>query len=695
MTTDKTNEDKDLNVLLLEDSARDFELIKEQLIDAGYQLRIERVETEDAFTTSLRDKAWDLILADFKLPGFDAFGALRIRNEICPDTPFIVVSGTIGEETAVELLKSGAVDYVIKDLSERLPFAVGRALDEAREKRIRQQKDEALNKAYRQLKESQAATLSILEDLKAEIQAKEAREAELRKVTMAVEQAGEVVFITDLDGTIQYVNPAFTAVTGYSREEAVGQNGRLLKSGRQDRAFYQKLWGTIMDGRTWKGRLVNKRKDGTLYTEEASISPVRDASGRILNHVAVKRDITEMLRAEEEQAKLQEQFQQAQKMESIGRLAGGVAHDFNNMLSIILGYGEIMLDKLRQGDPLREDIKEIVEAGRRSAALTRQLLAFSRKQTLQPEVLDLNHLVRELEKMLHRLIGEDIELELALAQDIGRVKVDPGQIDQVIMNLVINARDAMPKGGKLLIETADVELDDTNTEKYPEAKPGKYVMIAVTDTGCGMSRKILGQIFDPFFTTKEKDRGTGLGLSTVYGIVKQSGGNVCVYSEPGQGTTFKIYFPNTEAVQESAIARPEVAAPVTGGEHILVVEDEVSLRKLMASLLSRLGYHVTLAANGGEALLLIEEKGLKFDLVITDVVMPNMSGKELANRLQRNQPDLKILYMSGYTDNAIVHHGILDQGLAFIQKPMSILQLQRKVSDLLAAAQAPTQEKLP
>jgi two-component system, cell cycle sensor histidine kinase and response regulator CckA len=686
--TDTIAQNDVLKVLVLEDCTRDFEIISEQLIDAGYRLTIERVETEASFAASLRDKSWDIVLADFNLPGFDAFGALRIRNEICPDTPFICVSGSIGEETAIELLKSGAVDYVIKDRPDRLPFAVGRALDEAREKKIHKENDVALKEAYRQLGASQIATLGILEDLKAEVRVRQEREAELQRVSMAVEEAAEVIVITDPEGTIQYANPAFEEVTGYSREEAVGQNPRLLKSGQQNLAFYQDLWGTIAGGRVWKGRMVNKRKDGTFYTQVATISSVRDASGRILNYVAVKRDITEFLRIEEERAKLQEQFLQAQKIESIGRLAGGIAHDFNNMLSIILGFGQLVLDELRPGDPLHGWVKEIMSAGQRSKTLTRQLLAFSRKQTLQPEVLDLNHLVRELEKMLYRLIGEDITLELALAQDIGRVLVDPGQIEQVIMNLVVNARDAMPTGGRLLIETAAVELDDTYTETHPESESGKHVLLAVTDTGCGMSKEILSQIFEPFFTTKKKGRGTGLGLASVYGIVKQSGGTVWVYSEPGQGTTFKIYLPQTQAVEESAVAKPEAAVPVAGGEHILVVEDEEMLRKLMASLLSRLGYTTTLAANGGEALLLVEEKGLKPDLIITDVVMPNMSGKQLIERLRRNHPHLKTLYMSGYTENAIVHHGVLDAGTPFIQKPFNIQDLGAKVQDILRGGRA-------
>ncbi len=508
-------------------------------------------------------------------------------------------------------------------------------------------------------------------------------EAERARLFTAIEQAGEVILITDPDGTIQYVNPAFTAVTGYSREEAIGRKPSLLKSGQQDRGFYQNLWGTITSGRVWQGRMVNKRKDGGLYTETATISPVMDSAGRILNFVAVKRDISEHLRAEEEQARLQEQLRQAQKLESVGRLAGGVAHDFNNMLGIILGYGEIALGHLHQGDPLRESLEEIVKAARRSAALTRQLLAFSRKQTLQLEVLDLNHLVLNLEKMLRRLIGEDIDLELSLGHDIGRVLVDPGQIEQVILNLAVNARDAMPSGGRLLIETAATQLDELYASRHPGVQPGDYVLLAVTDSGCGMSKEILAQIFDPFFTTKEKGRGTGLGLSTVYGIVKQSGGNIWVYSEPGRGTTFKVYLPQTKTSLEPTVAKPEGIRPDGGSEHVLVVEDEEALRKLMGNLLSRLGYKVSLAANGGEALLLVEEQGLRPDLVITDVVMPNMSGKQLIDRLSRIHPHLKVLYMSGYTDNAIVHHGVLEPGTPFIQKPFTLERMAAEIRMVL------------
>ena len=508
-------------------------------------------------------------------------------------------------------------------------------------------------------------------------------ELERERLMAAIEQAGEIVVITDPEGTIQYVNPAFEKITGYTRQESIGKTPRMLKSGKQDEAFYRNLWNSIADGRIWKGRMVNKRKDGTFYTEESTVSPVRNVSGKIVNYVAVKRDISETLRADKERSELQDQLQQSQKVEAIGNLAGGIAHDFNNMLSVIIGYGENIIEKLHPGDPLREDAQEILEAGRRSASLTRQLLAFSRKQTLQPEVLDLNEILHDLEKMLARVIGEDIELEMKLSKDLYRVMADPGQIEQVIMNLAVNSRDGMPDGGSLIIETVNTELDEAYASNHVSVTPGKFVMLALTDNGCGMDKETLSKIFDPFFTTKEKGKGTGLGLSTVYGIVKQSGGNIWTYSEPGKGTTFKIYLPRTEAEPEMKVKAVVEEQEKGGGEHILVVEDDASLRRLCSRILSNLGYRITLAANGGEALLEVEEKGFKPDLVVTDVVMPGMSGKVLVDRLRKTMPELKVLYMSGYTDNAIVHHGVLDPGTPFIQKPFNTRDFGAKVQDVL------------
>lgn len=686
MLTDENNsEGRELNVLVLEDSARDFELIKERLIDAGYALSIERVEAEDAFASALRDKDWDIILADFQLSGFDAFGALRVRNEIRPDTPFICVSGAIGEETAIELLKSGALDYVIKDRPERLPFAVGRALDDAREKRRRQQADAALRGAYHQLEAIQRVTKRLVEDLKAEVQSRKEKEAELQNVTMAVEQAGEGILITDPEGTIEYVNPAFTAVTGYSREEAVGKNPRLLKSGRHDRPFFEDLWATVRAGRVWRGRMVNLRKDGSLYTAEMSISPVKDAAGRILKYVAVKRDITEQMRLHEEKDLLEQQLYQARKMESIGRLAGGVAHDFNNLLTVINGYGDLLLNGLDVRDPRREQLSEIRKAGERAAELTKQLLAFSRKQLAEPKVLDLNLILRDFEKMCRRVLGEDIEVVMRLQPDLGRIKFDVSHLTQVLMNLVVNARDAMPDGGRLVIETENLELESVRGSGLLEITPGKYVLLAVGDSGMGMDDVTRARIFEPFFTTKKPGEGTGLGLSTVYGIVRQAGGAIEADSEPGCGTKFKIYLPRLEEAVDVEETKPDVGDP-RGNETILLVEDQANLRIFMEGVLKRYGYKTLSVPDGREAVQLAERHPGPIHLLLTDVVMPGMNGRELAERLLTLRPGLLVLYTSGYTEDAIIRRGVLEADVAFLQKPFTPMAMVRKIRETLGAA---------
>ncbi len=385
----------------------------------------------------------------------------------------------------------------------------------------------------------------------------------------------------------------------------------------------------------------------------------------------------------EEKASLEAELRQAQKLEAIGRLAGGVAHNFNNMLGIMLGNAETLLRELPEGDPLQEDVREILKAGKRSAELTRQLLAFSRKQVLRPEVLDLTHTVRNVEKLLRRVIGEDIALELKCSEGLSRVVADPGQVEQVLMNLAVNARDAMPAGGKLLVETASVELDEVYTRHHEGVSPGPYVMVAVSDTGCGMGQDLLSHIFDPFYTTKEQGKGTGLGLSTVYGIIKQSGGTIWVYSEPEIGTTFKIYLPQTEAAAGRVDSVVEETEWLGGGERILVVEDEDGLRNLLVRSLSRLDLRVTAAWNGTEACRLIEKSGLTPDLLITDMVMPEMGGAELVKHLRATMPNLKVLYMSGYTNEAIVQHGVLSEETPFIQKPFTIRCLISKIHAVL------------
>jgi two-component system cell cycle sensor histidine kinase/response regulator CckA len=501
-------------------------------------------------------------------------------------------------------------------------------------------------------------------------------EAEHHRLISAIEQTGEMILITDPAGVIQYVNPAFERVTGYTRQEAIGQNPRLLKSGKQDQAFYQHLWETISGGQNFQGQMVNKRKDGTFFTEEATITPVRDAAGRIINYVAVKHDITEHLR-------VAAQLQQAQKMESVGRLAGGVAHDYNNMLSVILGYTELAMDKVKLSEPLYYDLKEILNAAKRSAAITRQLLAFARKQTIAPKVLDVNETVEGMLKMLRRLIGEDIDLAWMPESHLWPVKIDPSQIEQILANLCVNARDAIAGVGKVTIETHMVTFDKAYCDDHPGFVPGDFVLLEASDDGCGMDKETLGHLFEPFFTTKEVGQGTGLGLAMVFGIVKQNKGVINVYSEPGKGTTFKIYLPRHVGEAEAISAKPVTEMATSRGEMVLLVEDEAAIRKLGQVMLEKLGYQVLTADSPGEAMRIAGEHEDKIHLLITDVVMPEMNGRDLADQLQVLYPDMKALFMSGYTANVIAHRGVLEKNMQFIQKPFSLKDLGAIVRETL------------
>ena len=506
-------------------------------------------------------------------------------------------------------------------------------------------------------------------------QAKHAEE-ERARLSLAVEQAAEAILITDPEGSISYVNPAFERVTGYGRSEVIGKNPRLMKSGKHDQAFYQTLWGTLQRGEVWSGRIINRRKDGTTYEAEAVISPVRDMAARVVNYVAVQRDVTR-------ERQLEEQVRQSQKIEAVGRLAGGVAHDFNNLLTIISGYSDLLLAKLDSEDPARGHVAEIKKAADRAASLTRQLLAFSRRQVLAPQVLDLNNIVANIHKMLRRLIGEDIDLVMVPAQNLGKVKVDPGQIEQVLLNLVVNARDAMPQGGKVVIETANAELDANWAGGHFPINTGSYVMLAVSDTGCGMDAETQSHIFEPFFTTKEQGKGTGLGLAMLYGIVKQSEGYIWVFSEVGRGTSFKIYFPRVDATPAQQEPVKVTKEEARGAETILLVEDESPLRSLVRGLLEGVGYTVLEARDGEDALLLSNEFSGQIHLLVTDVVMPKMSGPELAQHLAPLRQDMKVLFMSGYADDAMVRHGILDSNAAYLQKPFTPESLARKVREIL------------
>jgi PAS domain S-box-containing protein len=512
-------------------------------------------------------------------------------------------------------------------------------------------------------------------------------ESEARKAAI-LESALDAIITIDHEGRIVEFNPAAEKMFGHPREDVLGREmaGLIIPLGLRER--HRDLADYLATG---EGPAVGKRLEMSAMRADGSEFPVELTVTRIRSEgppmfTGFIRDITERKQAAEALQKTEEQFRQAQKMEAIGRLAGGVAHDFNNLLTVITGYSQLLSETLTYDDPEKGLVDEIGKAADRAAALTRQLLAFSRKQMLATKVLDLNTIVTDMQKMLQRLIGEDIKLVTALEPALAAVKVDPGQIEQVIMNLAVNARDAMPEGGTLTIETANTELDELYTAAYPELRPGSYVLLAISDTGCGMDETVKARLFEPFFTTKEVGKGTGLGLATVYGIIKQSGGHIAVYSEVGHGTTFKVYLPLAEGnvAAQSAATKPDELAP--GTETVLLVEDEDRVRVLTRRLLEKNGYKVVEALNGVEALQYFDGNPEPVDLIISDVVMPEMSGPQLAQQIRLRQPDLKVLFLSGYTDSALIHNGVLNVEKNFLQKPFTPDALARKVREVLDTA---------
>jgi PAS domain S-box-containing protein len=484
------------------------------------------------------------------------------------------------------------------------------------------------------------------------------------------------IFMLDPAGNVLTWNSGAENIIGYNAKEAIGKNQAMyyppedIAEGKPQRELDQAATNGTLDEEGWR-----VRKNGDRFWSNGVLTALYDDQGKVRGFAKVTRDLSE-------RRGLEEQLQQSQKMEAFGQLAGGVAHDFNNLLTVILGFSDLLIAQLPQEDAKRSSLEQIRRAGERAATLTRQLLAFSRRQILEPKVLDLSAVVNETEKMLRRLIGEDVQLAAVLAPTLNPVKVDPGQIEQVIMNLIVNARDAMRQGGKITIETQNVELHEGYAQTHFEVKPGLYVLLAISDTGSGMTPEIKARIFEPFFTTKGVGKGTGLGLPVVQGIVKQSGGNIEVYSEIGIGTTFKIYLP---AVQERPIlhSRPGPSKPAIGTETILVVEDEDAVRELTALILQGSGYTVLRASSGNDALRQMETRTEKIDLLLTDVVMPEMSGSKLAEALRLSYPGLKMLFLSGYMDDAVFRHGILQDEVAFLQKPFTPGSLTRKVRAVL------------
>ena len=490
-----------------------------------------------------------------------------------------------------------------------------------------------------------------------------------------VEHATVGIHRSTPDGRFLTVNPALVRMLGYASAEEMlrldlsrdvyaepaRRDTLVAECERRDQAETETEW---------------KRKDGSCITVRVSVRTVRGPDGRIDCYEGIVEDVTQ-------QRSLEAQVRQSQRLEAVGRLAGGVAHDFNNLLTAITGYGDLLLQELGPDDPKRADVEEIRAAADRAAALTRQLLAFSRKQVLQPHVLDLNEVVRTLEKMLQRLIGEDIKLVFSAGAELGAVRADPGQIEQIVLNLAVNSRDAMPDGGQLTIETANVLLDADYGRKHAGAAPGEYVMLAVSDTGTGMNAETLSHIFEPFFTTKELGKGTGLGLATVYGIVKQSGGYVWAYSEPARGATIKIYLPRVHEAVQSVEPAPVLLGVEGGSETVLLAEDDPAVREVASAALAQKGYRVLRAPDGQTALLMAGAEPGEIAVVVTDLVMPGMTGREVAEALAAARPGIRVIYMSGYTDDAVVRHGVLEQGMEYLQKPFTPRALMLKVREVL------------
>jgi len=635
----------------------------------------------------------DVVLLDVLMPGMDGFEVCSQlkANLQTRDVPVVFVTALQTERAhRLRALEVGAEAFLSKPIDPAELVAQIRAMLKIKAAALYKRNEaRELGKLVaartQELEQSRFEALRLLEQLRAENEARRRSETALKesehKFSMLFHASPAWIAITSLaDGRFIDANQAFCEGLGYRREELVGHTtlelGLYSKSQRT-----QVIKGALTQPQPHEVEMRTRSGE----RRQLLIGSERVVLGSETCLLAAGVDLTERNRAETERLQLTEQLRISQKLEAIGSLAGGVAHDFNNLLSVILNYAEFALEKTVEGDSLREDLLEVRKAGERATALTRQLLAFSRKQMLRPVSLNLNSVVRSTERMLRRILGEDIQVILNLAPDLDVVCADPSQFEQVLMNLVVNARDAMPKGGTLTIHTKNEHLTENRGAQQIDVEPGSYVSLTVTDTGCGIDPQVQAHIFEPFFTTKSQGKGTGLGLSTVYGIVKQSGGTVSVRSEPGLGAIFTVLLPLTTGAVANVQRPTSGSEQRRGTETILVVEDEAALRRVAQRCLENVGYTVLTAADGDEALTLAEQHADTIQLLLTDVVMPRMNGRELASELQRRRPTLKVLYMSGYTDDAIVHHGVLDQGTWFLGKPFTPTGITEKVREVLDA----------
>lgn len=645
--------EKPLRVLLIDDSADDAKIVVRELKHGGYEPDYDLVDSADTVRAALDNSTWDLVLADYTMPGFSGLDALKELRGRGLDTPFIFVSGSIGEDVAVAAMKAGAQDYLIKGNLKRLVPAIDRELQEARTR---------------------------ADSVRAEAGRKRAEE-KLRQLSQLVEQSVNLIMITDTNGVIDYVNPQFLTATGYKIEEVVGRTPTLLKSEQAPAPEWSKLWAAVLSGRNWRGEFANKRKDGSVMFVSASIFPLKDDSGSITHFVSIQEDVTH-------RKEIEEQLRRSQRMEALGQLTGGLAHDFNNLLTIVISNLDLLASESVPGSETRSAAEGALEASLRGAALIRQLLAFARRQPLEAKVFEANERVVGIMDLLRRTLGEQVKIEMKLAKDLWLTATDPAQVESAIVNLAINSRDAMPNGGRLTIETANKHLDQQYSSENPDVTPGDYVMLAVSDSGEGMPREVLNRVLEPFFTTKGQGKGTGLGLSMVYGFTKQSRGHLKIYSEVGHGTTVRLYLPRAavDAAVHVVEQRPVEATRATREATILVVEDNVGVRSVALRQLRSLGYRVIETENAASALAVLRTSD-PIDLLFTDVVMPgNMTGVQLAKEARTFRPELKVLMTSGFSEIPGSENGLSDGRMRFLGKPYRKHELAQRVRDLLESS---------
>jgi two-component system cell cycle sensor histidine kinase/response regulator CckA len=680
-----------MNVLIVDDQEENRYLLESLLKGHGYAVQSAANGAEAL--EQLKSGVIDLIISDILMPVMDGFELCRKvkTDEAFRHIPFIVYTATYtGPKDEEFALKIGADRFIVKPcepdvLMETVQGVAALSKDCKKPVQVQLQ-DEEVFKLYneRLVRKLEQKMLELEEESKALRDAEHALRISERKYRRLHESMTDGFVYVDMQGHILETNESYRKMLGYPEEELTRLTYRDLTPEKWH-AFEE---GIVQEQVLLKGysdvyEKEYRKKDGTIFPVELRTFLLCNDAGESEGMWAIVRDISERKKAEQTQKTLEAQLHQAQKLETVGRLAGGVAHDFNNMLAIIFIAVEMIRNALDEASPILTFVRDIDYAAKRARDITRQLLAFSRKQMISPRPCDMNELIADMEKSLARLIGEDIELRFVPQQDLGQVRIDPTQVDQILVNLAVNARDAMPQGGKLTIETANIDIGEEFGREHVGFTPGRYVRLVVSDTGCGMDKETLEHIFEPFYTTKEEGKGTGLGLATIYGIVKQNQGFIDVYSEVGFGTSFKIYLPRMADAGESVVAEQDITVASTGRGSILIVEDDEVLCRSARTILESLGYVVTSAMTPSEALTIVKQRKDRIDLLITDVVMPGMSGVQLADQISSLHPAIKVLYMSGYTAEAIVHRGVLDEGIHFIQKPFRTGDLAIKIRELL------------